>query len=204
MTEARTNNVGRRCPFEVGRAGFGNIAVMPAGRPGVAIQLETPHDIQPVDCGGDLLFRRFLGEVFTTIMRYHDMAAQQQHHPHLMTVSYVMMQRTSTPMSYHALPRTAPAPLPAPVPGHMPTQMTTHVANHYWTQAPTYQQQHQAQMTQQLPQGVAPTLQQQRQPQTPHRLLQDCHPWISRGWVESSSPPCHHTVTIPEFRRHVQ
>ena len=54
QAEARTNNLGRRCPFQAGRAGFGDPTVMPAGRPGVTIQPETPHGIQPVDCGGDL------------------------------------------------------------------------------------------------------------------------------------------------------
>ena len=115
----------------------------------------------------DELFRRFQGEVFTTIMKYHDIAAHQQQHPHLATVPHVMMQHTSTP-SYPVLSRPASAPLPAPVSWHMPTYMPTHMGNHDWTQAHTFQQQHQAQVTQQLPQGVAPTMQQHRQPQTPH------------------------------------
>ena len=75
-------------------------------------------------------------------MRYHDIAAHQQQHPHLATVPHDMMQHTSTPMSYPVLSRPASAPLPAPVSWHMPTHMTTHMSNHDWTQAQTFQQQH--------------------------------------------------------------
>ena len=48
------------------RAGFGDPTVMPAGRPGVTIEPETPHIIQPVDCGGDWVSAR---RVIPTVQR---------------------------------------------------------------------------------------------------------------------------------------